>query len=189
MRIGALVGLNSATIGGPDIDDAKRRSGFLAGLTVFKPLRKGWGIRPEVLYSQKGADGPVVDDEDAVSDRAILKIDYVDVPILLQYESKMDNGVRPQVYAGPSIGFNSRCRIAASGGGEPVEIDCDETETEIKSTEFAGIIGGGLAFPWGGRLLTVGARYQHGFTDVPADASARNRVLSIYAGVEFGRQR
>lgn len=187
-RIGLLAGINSATVGGPDADDAERRSGFIGGLTVFKPLRNGWGIRPELLYSQKGAKAPL-DAEDAVTGSATVKLDYIDIPLLLQYEATTESGVRPQVYVGPSLGIKARCRIEGSGGGISVGMDCDEAEVEINSTEIAGIIGGGLAVPLGNRYLSVGVRYQHGFSDVPADASARNRVFSVYAGLEFARSR
>lgn len=56
----------------------------------------------------------------------------------------------------------------------------------IKSLDTGGVIGGGIAFSLGTVGTTVGARFQHGFADIAKDASVRNRVLSLYARVEFG---
>lgn len=188
LRLGVLAGINSATVGGDDADDAKRRSGLLAGLTLFKPIRNGWGIRPELLYSQRGATSPVIEEE-GISAEATVKIDYFDIPVLLQYEARTGGGVRPQLYLGPSIGYKSSCRVDGSANGISVSMSCAEAETDVENVDVSGIVGGALAFPAGNRFVTIGARYQHGFTDIATDANVRNRVFSVYAGIEFSLRR
>jgi hypothetical protein len=188
LRIGVLAGFNSATIGGDDADDAKRRSGVLGGLSLFAPIRNGWGFRPELLYSQKGAKASI-DEAEGFAGSATVKLDYIDIPLLLQYEASTSSGIRPQLYLGPSIGLKARCNVEGAAGGVKVSTTCDEAETDVKSTDIAGIVGGALAFPVGNRFFTVGARYQHGLTDIAEDANVRNRVFSVYAGFEFSLKR
>lgn len=187
-RVGILAGINSATVGGDDADDAERITGLVAGVYLVKPIGGGFALRPELLYSQKGAEAPL-DEEDAMNTKAKLKLAYLDVPVLLQYEGTGSSTVRPNLYLGPSFGFKTSCEVEGSGEGVAVSIDCDEAEIDIKSLDVGGVIGGGIVFPLGTIDATLGARYQHGFTDLDADASVKNRVLSFYLGLEFGRKR
>jgi hypothetical protein len=185
-RIGILAGVNSATVGGKDADDADRLTGLLAGVYVVKPIAGALAFRPELLYSQKGAEGSF--DEEDVSGKAKIKVAYLEVPVLLQYEATESSDVRPHVYAGPSFSFKTTCKLEGSGGGVSVSFDCDDVELDVKSFDLGGVVGAGLTFPIGGLRAAIGARYQHGFTDLTDDAVVRNRVLSLYAGLEFGRR-
>jgi hypothetical protein len=184
-RIGILAGANSATIGGSDADGADRRTGFVAGVYLVKPIAAGISLRPELLYSQKGAKTTIVDED--VSAKAELKLSYVDVPVLLQFEPSSASAVRPHVYVGPSFGIKADCKLAASGGGLSASVDCDQ-DFDLKSFDLGGVVGAGIGLPLGGVGATIGARYQHGFTDIAKDATVKNRVFSVYASVEFGKR-
>ena len=183
-RIGILAGAGSSNFGGSDADDAERRTVILAGLYLVKPLSGTFALRPEVLLSQKGAKTTTILEQDVVA-KAELKLTYVDVPLLLQFEPASASTVRPQLYAGPSIGFKAGCSLKVDIGDVTDRSDCDR-DFGIKSLDFGGVIGGGLVLSLGTVGTTVGARYQHGFSDIAKDASVRNRVLSLYASVEFG---
>jgi len=50
------------------------------------------------------------------------------------------------------------------------------------------LVGAGIGFPLGGIGATIGARYQHGFSDIAKDATVKNRVFSIYGSIEFGKR-
>lgn len=188
VRFGVLAGFNSSTVGGKDAEDPDRRTGFVGGISLLLPFGGGWGIRPEVLYSQKGAKYPL-GSEEGFPGKATVKLDYIDVPVLLQYEARTEGGIRPQVYAGPSVGFKARCKVEGSAGGASVSMDCGDADVDIKSADFAGVVGGGLAFPVGDHFAAVGVRYQHGFTDLTSDATVKNRVISVYAGFDFSMKR
>lgn len=120
---------------------------------------------------------------------ARLELAHLDVPVLLQYEGTGSSTVRPNLYRGPSFGFTTSCEVEGSGEGVAASIDCDESESDIKSLDVGEVIGGGIVFPSGTIDATLGARYQHGFTDLDADASVKNRVLSFYVGLEVGEKR
>lgn len=187
-HVGILAGISSATVGGDDADEAERLTGLVAGVYLVKPIGGGFALRPEPFYSRRGAEAPL-DEEDAVNTSARLALAYLDVPMLLQYEGTGSSTVRPNLYLGPSFGFTTSCEEEGSGEGVAVSIDCDEAESDIKSLDVGEVIGGGIVVSSGTIDDTLGARYQHGFTDLDADASVKNRVLSFYVGLEFGRKR
>lgn len=53
----------------------------------------------------------------------------------------------------------------------------------ILSAAFA--FGGGLAFDVSGRTMTIGVRYEAGFTKLVTDTDSKNRVLSFVATFEW----
>jgi Outer membrane protein beta-barrel domain len=188
LRLGILLGANSATLGGSDADDADRRTALLGGVYLVKSLSSGLSLRPELLFSQKGAKGTVIDDEQGGSAEVGFEVSYIDVPVLLQLDLGSSGAARPHVYAGPSFGFKTDCKLKGSEGPVEVTLDCDDEAFELESFDLGGVIGGGVRFGLGALQGTVGARYQHGFSDIAKDAKAQNRVVSVYAGLEFGRR-
>ena len=112
LRVGVMAGASSTTIGGKDAEDAERRTGFLAGVYLVKPIAGSLSLRPELLFSQKGAKAKF--SEDDVQADVDLKLSYIDVPVLLQLEPSTTGSARPHVYAGPSFGFKSNCKLEAT---------------------------------------------------------------------------
>ena len=194
-RVGILAGLSSATIGFEDSeenDGVDRRNGLVGGVYVALPFARYLAFRPELLYVQKGASGGDSDD------RSTLKLDYVEVPVLLEVTVPTAGRVRPQLYAGPALAFKARCQVAFEGDGVSASTGCSrvadefgEDNFDVKSFDLGGVVGGALAFDVGGRAVTVGARYTHGFTQLIDDGGARNRAIGVYGSIEFpfGRAR
>jgi Outer membrane protein beta-barrel domain len=185
LRVGVMAGLNSATLGGSDADDADRKNGLLAGVYLVKPLTSSIALRPELLYSQKGAETSF-DDED-FSGKVKFKLDYIDIPVLLQFEPTGGGDVRPHLFLGPSFGFKASCKIEGTGSGVSASVDCEDSDIDLKSFDVGGVVGAGLSFPLGGVRAALGARYQHGFSDLESGSSVKNRVLSLHIGLEFGK--
>jgi hypothetical protein len=188
LRLGVLLGASSATIGGKDAEDASRRTGLLGGVYLVKSLSSGLSLRPELLYSQKGAEGTVVEDGMGGETDVALELSYFDVPVLLQLEVGSGGAARPHFYAGPSFGFKSGCTLTGKQGPVEVSLDCDDEAFDLESFDLGGVVGGGIGFGLGALQGTVGARYQHGFSDLAKDAKVQNRVVSVYASLEFGRR-
>lgn len=184
-RVGVMGGASSTTIGGKDAEDTDRRTGLLAGVYLVKPIAGSLSLRPELLFSQKGVKTTFAEDE--LQGDVDLKLSYIDVPVLLQLEPSTQGAARPHVYAGPSFGFKTNCELEASSGEESGSIDCDDG-FDLKSFDLGGVIGAGIGFPLGGVGATIGARYQHGFSDIAKEASVKNRVFSLYASIEFGKR-
>ncbi len=178
---GAMAGLNFSKLGGDDVDDVSRRTAFIGGVYMDLQLgRPGLLLHPELLYSQKGTKT----DLEELSD-ATLRLDYIEVPVLVRYEFPTSGSVRPFVSAGPSIGFQVKCDAKGKVNGGDVTADCDAMDVDNQSVDFSAIGDLGVQFRTGTRLITIGGRYTHGFSDVIKDVDAKNRTFALYLGVGF----
>jgi hypothetical protein len=195
ITFGLIGGLSSATLavdddGGED-DDTERRNGLAGGAYLTFGIAPQLGLRAEVLYAMKGARANGSDDV-GDPEEVTVKLDYVEVPLLLQFQPAVAGGLRPRLYAGPAFAFRARCRFEIEDGDASVTTDCDALdgarENIFKSRDVGGMVGGELAFGGAtGPGFAVGVRYTHGFTNIgdAGDATIRNRVLGLYGSVEF----
>lgn len=181
-RFGITAGVNSATFGGSDAEDAKRRTSGMIGVLLVAPVTPVFAIQPELLYTMKGAkfnDGTF---------EATLKMNYVEIPVLARFDFASSGGVKPFFYVGPAISFKLSCDVSASFQGATSTSDCDqasEGEANVKSVDYGAIVGAGLAFDVSGRMFTLGARYDHSLSKVSEDSDIKHRVISLVGTLEF----
>lgn len=91
INIGTKIGLNSYTIDSGNNSGVDSRIGIHAGLIGHIHLNSQFALQPEFTYSMQGAK----------SGNTEIKLDYINIPVLLQY--MFDNGFRLQ--AGPQLGL------------------------------------------------------------------------------------
>jgi hypothetical protein len=173
MTYGARVGVNFADVSFDADEDVPTsgRKGLLAGVFVTIPL--GWlTVQPEAIYTVKGTS---LDIGGFTNDYIV---DYVEVPVLARARLPRN----AYVVAGPAMAFRLRARSRTAFGGSTEEVDLDE---DIESFDLGIVVGVGLDV---GRWV-VDARYTHGLSDIDTDTSdgvrARNRVVSLSAGIRF----
>ena len=174
--IGPVVGLNLATFGGEDAEDVESRTAFLVGGFAAFQLSPRFLLEPSLLYTQKGAE---VDFEDA---RGTLKLTYFQVPFLGRYRLGSGNAV-PNLIFGPSVGFRTGCKASGSEGPIEINVDCDEADVDLTSTDFSLIAGVGLEVS----SFMFSLRYDYGLTSLisEGDISVYNRTLSLVAQYGF----
>jgi len=186
--IGVKGGLNVSDISTdiPDIESVKEsKTGFVGGAYVNLPLGSTFAIQPEALYSQQGFKGT---DPDLAGYEAQFKINYFQIPVLLKAQFPSGT-IRPAVYAGPVVSFESSCKFGVSAEGQSAEIDCDQADVgDRKTTDFGGAFGANLDWFVGPVVVTVDARYLLGLTNLnddpnAPDESVKNRVWQFMAGV------
>jgi hypothetical protein len=181
-RFGIAGGFNSSTIGGTDFTDASRRNGFIAGVLLVFPVASNVAIQPELLYTSKGVTGNDTDFN------AALKMNYIEVPVLVRVDVPTSGRVRPFLYAGPAVSFKASCNIEVSGQGVNINSNCDDFEssgTKMKTVDYGLVGGGGLAFDVGGRTFSIGARYDHSLGKIVDESDSKHRVISVLATLEF----
>ncbi len=212
---GIKAGLNTATILFDDEVgfeeegvDKQARLGFVGGITADIPFTPVIGLRAEALYSQKGY---AVDyDTDVVGlpfdGKLTLKVDYIDVPVLLNLTVPTGSALEVGLQAGVVPSFKINEGLGCSGfeseiGGQVVDT-CelsdreDDGEYGFKSFDLAGALGATI----GAGPFAVDLRYTLGFTDITdedttvplldpgfADNNPRNGVFSVAAVYRFGR--
>lgn len=182
VRLGVVGGVNLATLGGKDVDDADTRTGFLGGASLLVPLRGRLSLDLQGLYSQKGAN-----DSDSV-ERIALTFNYLELPLMLRYDLTSE-GIRPFLTAGVSVAYRASCKAQVEAEGINAEFDCDDLtdgedfRLDVKRWDPGAAFGGGVDIPLAqDRRLTVGARYVLGMTDIVDMAAVRNRTVQLYAG-------
>jgi hypothetical protein len=174
--VGPVVGLNISTFGGADADDAESRTAFLVGGFAAFQLSPRFLLEPSLLYTQKGAD---VDIEDA---RGTLKLTYIQVPLLGRYRLSSGKTV-PNLIFGPAVAFKTGCNASGSAGAIEINVDCDEADVPIASTDFSFIGGVGLEVS----SFMFSLRYDYGLTAVPSEGDAKvyNRTISLVGQYGF----
>jgi len=145
-----------------------------------------FAIQPEVYYSMKGAKQKASGDGFSVD--AEIKLDYFEIPVLLKLLIPLKgSGVKPFVFAGPSLAFNSTAKVKGESGGVSAEIDIKD---DVTSTDFSLVFGGGIGFPVGKGELGFDARYILGLStidDTVDPDEIKNAVINInvYYGFSF----
>jgi len=182
--LGVKGGINIANVDTnvSDISDlADSKTGFVGGGFVTLGLGSLFALQPELLYSQKGFQA------DEFGETVKLNTNYIEIPVLLKAQFKLAM-LRPAVYAGPVVSFETGCSLSAL----EVSVDCDDEMADVgdrKKNEWGAVFGANLDFILGPVILILDARYQLGLTnlaDVPdSDEEVKNRVWQIMAGVGF----
>ncbi|MGI9140284.1 MAG: porin family protein [Gemmatimonadaceae bacterium] len=175
LDIGVTAGVNLATVSGGG-DDTKNLTGFMVGVSFIHRMTHMFAFQPEIAYSMKGAKF-----DDGV-DEGEVKINYIDVPLLLKITlgPEMTMGqARPALYLGPYAAFNMSCDIKTEG----VSVECDAFDAEPKTVDFGAIAGVGMDFG----NFNIFARYQFGLTSISDDVDddAKNRVIQIGGRFSF----
>jgi len=161
---------------------------WLTAFTGGGFIRFGAGqiaIQPELFYVTKG-----VKFEDEANDaEGSLKLDYIEVPVLL-FLGLGSGASTPYVVVGPAFSFEASCSVEAEGGGLSLETDCDEegAEDNRKKLDVGAMFGAGLAFPAGPGSIVVDGRFNLGLMNIiddETDDSFKHRTFSFTAGYQI----
>lgn len=161
-NIGTKIGMNSYTIvndSGPGFDS---KIGLYAGLLAHFHINRQFGIQPEVVYSMQGAK----------YDGTNFNLDYINVPVMLQY--MFDNGFRIQ--AGPQIGF----LVRAKGEGNLGSMDI---KNDFKSIDAGLSFGASYVHTPTG--FGIDARYNLGLSDISESSSLVSNSRGLQVGVFY----
>lgn len=190
MQLGVKGGLNIANVGGSDADylvdedveiNLDSRTGFEGGLFFMYQFNKMFAIQPEAYYTMKGAT--YSEDQGELC----LSLDYIEVPVLFKLLIPIQgSNVRPTVFVGPSVGFNTTAKVTIDYNGDTI-LDLD-LKDETTSTEFCLVFGGGIGFGVGNNEVGVEVRYILGlnsFDDASDPYDVTNNVLNFNAYFGF----
>ena len=175
---GVKAGVGRAFFGGEDadIDYVNRKSvpAFaIAGFVVWK-ITDSFGLRPEVVYTNKGAKSEVYAFEVTVSGN------YLELPVLIQYTPSSEGSFQPNIFLGPSIGFFLNGTVKRRLGVQ--ELEEDIKSEEVKSPEFGLILGVGATLI---DRMTIEIQHNLSLTSSDKAADLKNRVISSRVGFLF----
>ena len=169
----------------PELADTFRRNALAAGVFAVIRANERFDVVPGLMYQQQGFRI-----EDA-SDDATFEVDYITLPLLLQVNLTTTGPVRPRVFAGPSIGFETACGVSGTIDGVADDFECSDEDVDVQtaSTVYAAVFGAGVAWEFGPWALGLDGRYDYGLTDLDLDPAAPTielRTYSILASVSRG---
>jgi hypothetical protein len=194
VQFGVKAGMNIATLGGDDANGVDSRTGLVVGGLVKYRLTDMLSIRPEILYTQKGAKASETD-PDFGSFELTLKTDYLEIPVLLMVDLPVGAPeLRPTLHVGPTFAFEVGCEADFSAMGISGSIDCDAGDefddgfADRRKFDMGLGIGGGLDIAFGGGTLMIEARHTLGLQSLDTSdngADLKHRVWSITFGYRF----
>lgn len=160
-KFGLKAGLNASKLTNANYD---WRAGVHGGLLAHIHVTPAFSLQPEIMYSSQGGKYT-----DVLNQEVTRKLNYVNVPVLLQYN--FDNGFRLQ--GGPQIGF----LLAAKDKIGDVNSNRVNTDN-FNSVDFSVPLGVSYLSYSG---LGVDARYNIGVTNVEEGSlsNIRNSVFQF----------
>ena len=196
-RIGANIGL--ATVDGladlitPDITALNT---FTGGLTINQRIDDRLSFTSGLHYKRKGFVASesigveLFEVNIPVGAKAETRLDYIEVPLLLNIGFNQGQKVQPYIEFGPAFSY------AVAGEIQPTvqvilefntpPIDLDLSKEIYSRIEVAGQGVAGLKIPYGQGVFDLGVSYTHAFTDMLADPvldiKLRNYGIGLHAG-------
>jgi hypothetical protein len=182
---GLKAGLSFANVHGDDIakDEASILRGFTGGGFLMYRATSIFAVQPEVSFVRKGAKTDF--EVEGINVAGQLRLDYVEVPILIKLMAPMksDRAPRFAALAGPVLAFKTGCEAEITLDGDTFAEDCDEGEEpiEVKTTDFGVAFGAAVGFPIARARLWLDGRYVLGLTRIDDSVDAEDVKNYNYA--------
>lgn len=144
--------------------------GFGAGIFLGYNFSEHFGIQGEVIYSTLNQKYNENDVEKEV------KLEYINIPLLLSYNTGKLEPVNFNVVLGPQIGISVGSELFSSDGGDP------DAVLSVKKGDLGFAYGAGLDFGLNANKtfrLGIGFRGVYGLIDI-SDNSNNNNTNSYY---------
>ncbi len=177
--IGAYGGLSMATFRGPDATGPTYMAGFTAALFARWRFDSHFALQPELQYVQKGSDEVDIAGN-GMPYTMHIRLHYLEIPVLLRAEATSVWGLTPYAIAGPDVAFKVGCGTVVNGlAGGPYS--CASLPA-AEAVDYGGVVGGGVTFNVGNRMLDLSARYDAGIANAFAGNNAKNRTVTVLLG-------
>ena len=190
--IGGSFGLNLAELNDNsnlNVFEHSFRNGIKGGLLTEYKVSNLFLIRGEINYSMRGTESikknNVVIETYYPSDKVIQKLNYIEVPILFQYNLPINFILQPKVFAGYEISFllNSETEYRANTG---FKIEHD-SKKDHKSTEYGTVFGIGTDYNIFSGKIIFDLRYYYGLSNISIDENLKitSNTISFNLGYAF----
>lgn len=168
---------DSSIVGLPSIDPTSK-AGFTGGIS-YKIALPIISIQLEALYTQKGAiyEASLLG---LGSAKATVKLDYIDIPVVVKISPFALPLVHPYIEGGVSYSFLSSAEIKLENplGSQTIDIKDDMTKNDLSI-----LIGIGAEIT----IVDVNIRYVLGQTKIVKDSDAKrfNRGIMLTVGIRM----
>ncbi len=185
--------------------------GFVGGGYARADFSDLFGIQAEILYKQKGGEGPAagtavvrppnsVPLESTFDGTLTLQIDYIEVPVLATFTFKPDKDGRLSLrgLVGPTFSYCASAEVRLEGQAHNPTLPLDDQnflvdETKdadawIEDIEVGALIGVSVSYAFSGMEMFLDARWGRGLTTIDNttnDRSSYNSAVDFMAGFEI----
>ncbi|MFN6945860.1 MAG: porin family protein [Cytophagaceae bacterium] len=168
-HLGFKGGLNIYDVHSTNNYNFDSKIGFHAGVLAHIHLSEKFALQPEIMYSGQGGKYQ--------NSNARLNLDYINVPVLLQY--MFNNGFR--LHAGPQVGFLMKANSINN------HMSANHTN-DFNMLDFSLSVGASYVHTKSG--LGIDARYNHGLSQINEHGSAKltNRGFQLGLFYLFGHK-
>lgn len=135
MKFGIHAGANRSIVS--NTENALGKAGLHAGVSIeYQINNTPFSVRSGINYSEQGfkSDGDVIFEGDILlSSESTIKLDYLQLPLLLQYDFSKSFGI----FAGPQLNYNIQAKVDT--GAEFIgrfETDIDNANELVVSGAF-----------------------------------------------------
>lgn len=176
--VGLIGGVNRSRFTGSGAVDVASRTAFLVGLVGDFAISETFSIRPELLFSSKGAEVRTAVGAEADGPVKAFALPYIQLPLLAQLRPEAGGSLRPHLFAGISLGALLGCKLGT--------VDCDDiAEVNQHGMDTGVVVGGEVELT----RIGFGVRYEAGVRAVDASVPGNeiyNGVVSFTARYMFG---
>lgn len=186
--VGIKGGLNLSKYTGEVNSEALIKAGFNGGLVGNYEISDRFAVQAEVLFTTKGYKTDMATDSSYF--RSYIKLNYIEIPILLKASFGNPQGIQAFALAGPNFSFltsgKSSYEYSYFGG-----LSKGSGEQDIKqyyNTFDLGLsIGGGVSYAMGMGKIFAETRYGYGLTNASKDTGSiyHNTNLQFSVGYLF----
>lgn len=181
-QYGVKAGLNFASISYDDeegIFDITSTTRFNFGGFFSIRLHDAISFQPEVCYAQKGAEYSV--NFLGIQGEAVMKLDYLEIPLLVKYTLGKQGKITPSLFAGPFLGFKMSSTLKTTVTAQGVTESEEEDLEDVKSTNFGLVFGGELTYNMGSFVLFFDVRYSLGLSNIVDTDEADPGTVKVHA--------
>jgi len=176
-------------IGGNWASKKSMSTGADVGLGLRLRGERPVGGAIELRYVRRGANYEFTDGSYTYPDAKVkLKLDYVEVPLLMEFAPSTQSSVQAVFLLGPVFGIRASSKEDTEVAGSSTSTDISDN---VAGTHFSGLIGAGMRIRTTGQsAVLVQARYLFGFTnlfDSQAGYDVKPQDISILVGYSIGR--
>ena len=166
-------------ISGVESVDVSTKVGLTGGGFVQFAFNEQVSLQPEMLFVMKGVNLDLANN----AGDATAKVNYLELPVFLRFNQRLNDTLRGFVMAGPAFSVKVGTGGTLDGASGTSDFDIDPA---IGSRDFGLAFAGGLEW----QNFLVEARYVLGLTDIATDIyfhedELTNRSFSIMVGLRL----
>jgi hypothetical protein len=176
IKFGVKGGSNLSSVGGKDASGASSLFGFHGGLLANIPLKNAFSLQPELFYSAEGSKMKVEtngDGDQVVETTAKVHLNYLNLPVLLQYHHT--SGLLVQT--GPQLGYLLSAKLKVAGQSTDLKDD-------FKKTDLSWVLG--IGYVISGGKLGFDLRYNLGVTKLAKAVDGEPAGKAYSRGLQAG---